>query len=1441
MKKSIFLFFAAILCAMGVQAKNVYAVNYSLPGNGSNTYCHNWQNTNTHSTTWPGTKMTKLADIKAGSCDIYYCTLKASTNNKVILHDNNGNKAGNGDLTFDSKYPQPTYANGSWWYSPRLTSAIWGDAQNVSGGYVYFDNTQAQWNDTYIYLIVGHDKYLGYYRLTKLEGTNLYYASLKDLTWSDAKFVVMAGHSSSKSTGNASANTITSLTHFSDAISYGLNTGTSYMITMESGANCTPISIDWNNDGYSKYNSSQTIYKVIDNATTSENVGSVSITTTKLSGNCTGTKNNSTVTIADNNDKASTDAVLTATVTLTASANTGYKFLGWAEAADGAIVNTNATLTYTATANKSYYAKYQKIYTVTISNDGNGSTNPSGAQSNITEKDGISISADAAENFAFTSWIIVSGTGTFETQTSTSTKFYPTSDATIKATFHSTITNSLSVVAGANISTVTGSKELITLGNSYEISATPAYGYKFNQWTADPVENAAFDNASSANTQVKVQNGSVTVTAAATEILAALATANSFDAGTPTLAVPTKTATEIGVATTATVTATAAPAGYTFTGWTLENCTSADDLSKKSIEVKSTGTDAAATATAKYEIDKYYVVGSFNGWNTKDDAYKMTYDNGVYKQEVTFVKDVQFKICNGSWAASWSYENLKGIEYKELVKSDDKDQNIKLTKDATFTIIFDLSKHLITFEGLNEKYTYVLMGVNKDWTTGIIMERNPDNPHERMLTCQPIEKANDAIKVAILEEGKDAVYCGEVADHSVSYTLGEHDNIVLEDGVYDFYYKIDENKVWIGSSSCTPTFEISATASAGGSVTGTNTYAYKEIATLTATADEGYHFEKWSNGSTDNPLKITVTEDIEIQAIFAINTYTITATATKGGTVTGAGTYDHGTSVTLTATPDFDYEFVNWTIDGTEVSTANPYTFQATDDVEVVANFKEVSRTTQTLSGKFSTGKYEYAEFATGNLQYKKEGENETWRFAKQQYQVVGEQNINVGDPAFEGWIDMFGWSTNDPGNNFGVNPSMATDFYTGDFNDWGIKIGEGWLTLSHDQWDYLLNKRANFSSLKQVAYVGTVFGIMLFPDNWKYPDGCEVGKTLNHDDADGSEYDFYSYNYTLAQWTKLEAAGAVFLPAAGRRFGGFGNTYNSNGEDTHSTIQVQHSTNGFACYWTSSKHTDGKRVSSLFNLLSIGEDKYKYGILNLGWYGYGNIGHSVRLAKVTSTLVEIGGDDNSDVIEANEGQKVNVQVNRTFKANDGYYTICLPFDLDDASEIGKAYQVTSISNAGAEGFYMVFNEVTELVAGQPYLIEPKDLTNPIFEDVTIVNTTGETVTATGAGINFEMVGVINGGGQTEPGQYWVGDKGYFYNGDGTQTTAKLGLRVLFNITNTEGQRVNVRARVVVGENTTTGLDNITNGENTTIKIIENGQLIIIRNGEKFNAQGIKF
>ena len=72
------------------------------------------------------------------------------------------------------------------------------------------------------------------------------------------------------------------------------------------------------------------------------------------------------------------------------------------------------------------------------------------------------------------------------------------------------------------------------------------------------------------------------------------------------------------------------------------------------------------------------------------------------------------------------------------------------------------------------------------------------------------------------------------------------------------------------------------------------------------------------------------------------HTYAIAVSAnpTEGGIVTGAGTYTHGASVTLTATPNEDYNFVNWTEDGVEVSTEANYTFNATSARTLVANFQ---------------------------------------------------------------------------------------------------------------------------------------------------------------------------------------------------------------------------------------------------------------------------------------------------------------------------------------------------------------------------------------------------------------------------------------------------------------------------------------------------------------------
>lgn len=124
--------------------------------------------------------------------------------------------------------------------------------------------------------------------------------------------------------------------------------------------------------------------------------------------------------------------------------------------------------------------------------------------------------------------------------------------------------------------------------------------------------------------------------------------------------------------------------------------------------------------------------------------------------------------------------------------------------------------------------------------------------------------------------------------------------------------------------------------------------------TANATAADGYHFVAWMNGttqvSTANPYTFTVTGDITLTATFeandpAVTYYNVTvssANTTMGNvTSTASGQVAENTEVTVTATANPGYIFVNWTnAEGTEVSTNNEYTFTVTADVTLIANFE---------------------------------------------------------------------------------------------------------------------------------------------------------------------------------------------------------------------------------------------------------------------------------------------------------------------------------------------------------------------------------------------------------------------------------------------------------------------------------------------------------------------
>lgn len=127
-----------------------------------------------------------------------------------------------------------------------------------------------------------------------------------------------------------------------------------------------------------------------------------------------------------------------------------------------------------------------------------------------------------------------------------------------------------------------------------------------------------------------------------------------------------------------------------------------------------------------------------------------------------------------------------------------------------------------------------------------------------------------------------------------------------------------------------------------GAVSGSDTYHYDDIATLTATPNEGYEFSSWNNGETANPMEITVTGNATYHANFEAISYQITVVADpeNGGVVSGGGNYHFPDTPMVTAVANENYAFVNWTENDEVISEEPEYTIMGWSSHNLVAHFK---------------------------------------------------------------------------------------------------------------------------------------------------------------------------------------------------------------------------------------------------------------------------------------------------------------------------------------------------------------------------------------------------------------------------------------------------------------------------------------------------------------------
>ena len=92
------------------------------------------------------------------------------------------------------------------------------------------------------------------------------------------------------------------------------------------------------------------------------------------------------------------------------------------------------------------------------------------------------------------------------------------------------------------------------------------------------------------------------------------------------------------------------------------------------------------------------------------------------------------------------------------------------------------------------------------------------------------------------------------------------------------------------------TYNITASEVENGSVTIDGEKEHGSTITLTATAIEGYHFTKWSDGNTDNPRSVTVTSDATFTAVFEKDTEQGGEENQEGNENTNSGETDNGNS-----------------------------------------------------------------------------------------------------------------------------------------------------------------------------------------------------------------------------------------------------------------------------------------------------------------------------------------------------------------------------------------------------------------------------------------------------------------------------------------------------------------------------------------------------------------
>ncbi len=311
-------------------------------------------------------------------------------------------------------------------------------------------------------------------------------------------------------------------------------------------------------------------------------------------------------------------------------------------------------------------------------------------------------------------------------------------------------------------------------------------------------------------------------------------------------------------------------------------------------------------------------------------------------------------------------------------------------------------------------------------------------------------------------------------------------------------------------------------------------------------------------------------------------------------------------------------------------------------------------------------------------------------------------------------------------------------------------------------------------------------------------------------------------------QWAKwnVQAATGVYtftFNVASTNYGKYVITINDDANNEVYTHEYDH-------------EGDGSYTSESIVLM---EGNYTVLMQNLQGHSKGYITNIYATQDESIFVLSENQTDNGSII-ALDGVKRKLKLMRSFTANK-YYTLCIPIDSYDeelAGIFGAGYELWGISTAEQVGDEITLN--FEQIAGNnfanstPYIIKPTvNVENPTFSNHTFhVNSTTKVRDAADFVGTFYKTEIP--AGETN---LYLQNNDLFYN-ENTNTPIK-GTRAWVRLKPQGGAAAAPKARIVLKDNMTTAIETV-NSKQQTLKRIENGQVIIIRDGQKYNVMGVK-